>query len=420
MSVATALPQPVPRDSRNLFAALLVTSASLIQAISIGINAVVLPTTLKSYGASTSVIGAVLAIEFVSVFAISVGLTRMLRFMSMYSWLMLSTVIRLPAIALIAYFTDVPTWLLLVFLHGIGSILFGTLLQTWLNSIPFQRTRGLAMAALGTSVSLGLALGPVVLHSLESVGWLIEPAIGRVDALLAGWTGLVAAEGIADGTRVALFASALLSALAALPLLLGRLFAPRFERTEQGSLLRTIRLAPAAMFATAVCGVSIFGIQSFITVYGISNGLTLVDASLLLTAFMFGCIVLEMPFGWISDLFDRRYVMIILVLLSLIAAVYLPIAIYDPWSARVLLFCWGGVIGGLYSICLALVAERFTGPDLVAANGALSVMDASGGMVGILAIGVAMDLFDMDGLPYVIMFAGVLYFSFALTRYRVR
>jgi MFS family permease len=417
---ATAATTQTASDSRNLFAAFLVTSASLIQAISIGINAVVLPTTLKAYGASTSVIGMVLAIEFVSVFAISFGLTRLLRAMSLYTWLLISTVIRLPAIALIAYFVDIPVWLLLVFLHGVGSILFGTLLQTWLNSIPFRRARGLAMAALGTSVSLGLLLWPRVVFALGAGVWIIEPAIAHADRYLAAWFGLVPDAAVESHTRIALFASALLSLLAALPLLLGRVVAPRFERTEQGSLLRTIRLAPAAMLATAVCGVSIFGIQSFITVYGISNGLSLVDAALLLSAFMFGAIVLEMPIAWLSDFFDRRYVMIVLVLLSLIAAVYLPIAIYDPWGARALLFLWGGVIGGLYSICLALISERFSGADLVAANGAISVMDAAGGMFGILAIGVAMDLFDMDGLPYVIMFAGVLYFAFALTRYRVR
>jgi MFS family permease len=217
-----------------------------------------------------------------------------------------------------------------------------------------------------------------------------------------------------------LFASAILSTIAVLPIMLGRLFAPRFERTESASLVRAVRLAPAIMFAVAVCGVSILGLQSFITVYGMSNGLGLSEASLLLTAFMLGSILLEMPVAWLSDFFDRRYVMIALVLLSLIAAVYLPIAIYDPWSARVLLFLWGGVIGGLYSICLAVTAERFTGPDLVAANAAFSIMDASGGMVGILAIGLAMQLLGVDGLPYVIMFASVAYFSFALTRYQVR
>lgn len=407
-------------DSRNLFAALLVTSASLIQAISIGINAVILPTTLRAFGASTTVIGAVLAIEFISVFAISFGLTRLLRAMSLYTWLLLSTLLRLPAILLITYFTDISWWVLLVFVHGVGSILFGTLLQTWINSIPFDRSRGLAMALFGTSVSLGLALGPLVLQGLDAAMALLEPAIASVDALMVEHAGVVPPEAMPATTRIALFASAALSTFAVLPLLLGRLFAPRFERVEQGSLLRTIRLAPAAMFATAVCGVSIFGIQSFITVYGLSNGLSLTDASLLLTAFMLGAIALEVPFAWLSDQFDRRYVMIVLVLMSLVAATYLPIAIYDPWGARALLFMWGGVIGGLYAICLAMVAERFAGPDLIAANGALSVMDAAGGMFGIAAIGFAMDLFDMDGLPYVIMFAGVLYFSFALTRYRVR
>lgn len=414
-------PASVPQsEGRKLAAALLVCLASLIQAISVGINAVVLPTSLDSYGASTTVIGAVLAIEFVSVFAISFGLVRMLRFMNMYTWLLLSTLFRLPAIVLLSYFTEVPIWLGLVFLHGIGSILFGTLLQTWINGIPLERNRGLSMGLFGTSVSLGLALGPLLLQMIGAVQPYVQPIMGHTDAFLKAGFGLQAVEAVQADTRLALYCSALLSGVAVLPILFGRWLAPNFERVRQSSLFAAIARAPAAMFATAVCGVSIFGISSFITVYGINNDLSLTNASLLLSAFMLGAIILEIPFAWLSDVFDRRYVMIVLVLGSLVAAVYLPIAIYDLWSARVLLFCWGGIIGGLYSICLALVSERFEGADLVAANGGLSVMDAIGGMFGVLAIGAAMDVFDMDGLPYVIMFAGVLYFSFALTRYRVR
>jgi hypothetical protein len=67
-----------------------------------------------------------------------------------------------------------------------------------------------------------------------------------------------------------------------------------------------------------------------------------------------------------------------------------------------------------------MTADRFTGSSLIGANAAFSIMDNIGGMVGILLIGISMDLFGSDGLPYVIMFAGVVYFSFALTRYQVR
>lgn len=418
MSTAEAV--AVQGEGRKLAGALLVASASLIQAISVGINAVVLPTTLLAFGASKAVIGLVLAIEFVSVFAISFGLFRMLRVMSVLSWLMVSTALRLPAILLLAYFTRIDVWLLLLLVHGMGSMVFGTLLQAWINSIPFDRYRGVSMALFGTSVSLGLALGPIVLQGLYSEPAMLREGLASVDAWMHGTLGLTPADGMDAGARLGVFFSAVISTLAVVPLLFGRLLAPNFSRGRQGSLMAAFRRAPAAMFATAVCGVSIFGLQSFITVYGIKNGLSLANASLLLSAFMLGAILLEMPFGWLSDHFDRRYVMIVLVLMSLFTAVYLPIAIYEVWTARALLFAWGGVIGGLYSICLAMVADRFEGQELLAANAALSIMDAVGGMFGIVAIGIAMDLFDMDGLPYVIMFAGVLYFSFALTRYRVR
>jgi MFS family permease len=103
----------------------------------------------------------------------------------------------------------------------------------------------------------------------------------------------------------------------------------------------------------------------------------------------------------------------------MVCAVYLPIAIYVNYQAWVLLFIWGGVIGAMYSIALALIGERFEGEELVAANAGYSVMDSAGGTAGILLIGFSMDTFGSDGLPYVIMLASIIYFSFALTRYRV-
>ena len=407
-------------DMRNWTAAILVVAANFIQSISLGINAVVFPTSLESYGAATWVIGAVLAIEFTSVFLINFGLTRMLKVANSYIWILISALIRFPAIALLAYTTEIPWWLILVFTHGIGNILVGTLLQTWINGIQFKRSRGFAMALFGTSISLGLAAGPVVLAWSSFFDPMVASAVQQVDLWLQTYFGIVANEAIATDTRHALFLSALISTIAVVPVLFGRFFAPSYSMTVEGSVRVLIGKAPAIMFAVGLCGVSILGLQSFITLYGMRNGLDLTTASLLLSSFMLGSILLEIPFAWLSDFFDRRYVMMGLVLVSLVATVFLPIAIYHPWQARILLFVWGGVIGGLYSICLAMLSERFTGDDLVRANAAFSIMDAAGGMVGILGIGIAMELFDVDGLPYIIMFASLVYLSYAVTRYRVR
>lgn len=401
-------------------AAMLIAAASFIQAISIGINAVVFPTALESYGISKSMIGLIMAIEFVSVFAVSGAMPRLLGVARLYTWVLISTLFRLPALVLLSYVVEVPAWLLLVALHGLGNVLFGSLLQTWINSLTFSGARGLLIALYGTSISIGLALGPVLAQGIEGLESLVAPGLQWLDQLFAQHFGFGPDAQITSATRNALLLSALFSTLAAIPILGGRIFSPRFERVAQGSLLSTLRRAPAVMFAIALTGTTILGLQSFITLYGINNGLPFDQAALLLSAFMLGAIVLEMPFAWLSDHFDRRYVLMGLVLLSVAAAVGLPMSIYDPWLAKGLLFCWGGVMGGLYSICLAVISERFEGADQVAANGMASIMEAVGGMFGILAIGLAMEAFAMDGLPYVLMFACVLYFSFALTRYPIR
>lgn len=401
-------------------AALLIVLASFVQAVSVGINAVIFPTALESYGVDKGVIGAVMAIEFVSVFLVSGALGRMLGLASLYSWLLVSTAIRLPALLLLSFVVDVPHWLALVALHGLGNVLFGTLLQTWINSIPFERARGLSIALYGTAISVGLALGPVLVGQLEHVTSLLAPTLTALDALAETHLALQPDALVTETTRIVLLLSAILSTLAALPLLAGRVLAPRFKRPRQGRLLDTLRQAPAVMFALALTGATILGLQGFITLYGMNNGLAFEQAALLLSAFMLGAIALEMPVAWVSDHFDRRYVMMALVLLSLVAAVGLPMAIYDLWLARGLLFVWGGVMGGLYSICLAVVAERFEGDAQVAANGMASIMEAVGGIVGMIAIGLAMQAFQVDGLPYVLMFACVLYFTFALTRYPIR
>ena len=89
-------------------------------------------------------------------------------------------------------------------------------------------------------------------------------------------------------------------------------------------------------------------------------------------------------------------------------------------QAWFLVFVWGGVIAGIYSVSLVLIGEQHSeGDEVVTANAGYSLMESIGGTVGIIAIGFSMEHLGTDGMPYVIMFASILYFSFALTRYRI-
>ena len=406
-------------NSNNRVAALIITG-NFLQSISVGINAVIFTTALAGYGASTSLIGLILAIEYLSVFAISFALPRLLKTISLSIGLELSLLFRVPALVALWYFTDPTTWAFWVFLHGVGNFLFGILLQTWINGLSFENNKGFVMGLFGTSISLGLAIGPVLLaFSQNHHDWLM-PALHHVEVFMQQRLNLQIPAGVTDTTKFGLLLSAMLSAVAAIPTILCRFHAPRPRIVTNTTIRSVISSSPAAYFAILLCGFTILGLQSFITLYGIKNGLTVTAASYLMSAFMLGSIMLEAPIAAISDRFDRRYVLIVLVLLGLVCAIYLPIAVYWRYSAWILLFVWGGMMGAIFSICLALISERFDGDRLIVANGAFSIMDNLGGLLGVLVMGIGMDLFGEDGFPYALMLASVCYFSFALTRYRVQ
>lgn len=405
--------------ARNRVAGFLILG-NFLQSISVGINAIIFTTALASYGASTALIGFILAIEYLSVFAISLGLPRILKIFSLSAGLEISLLFRVPALIALCYTTDSNWWLLWVFFHGVGNFSYGILLQTWINGIDFGKNKGLVMGLFGTSISLGLAVGPLILALVAYQPEVFAPLMASVEGFIKQNLSIEVPAAVSALTKTGLILSAAFSAISAIPTLLCRFHSPRPVLSRDVSVRSLIGLSPAAYFAVMLCGFTILGLQSFITLYGIKNGLDIASASYLLTAFMLGSIILEAPIASLSDRFDRRYVMIVLVLLGLVCAIYLPIVVYWRWPAWILLFVWGGMMGSVFSICLALISERFEGDRIVVANGAFSIMDNLGGLIGVLVMGIAMDYFGEDGFPYALMLASISYFTFALTRYRVQ
>jgi MFS family permease len=408
----TKTQEPVKHVSISL---LLNVAATFLVSLSMGMNAVLFPVTMETNGISTTLIGFILATETVAALGICFLLPKLLKYLGMRFSLVALTLFRVPPLLFLPFIDDVSFWLVGIFIHGIGAFTFLILMQTWVNSLQFRKNAGLMIALYGTAVSLGLALGPLTLRLIDEWNLLNTPFGSSFVALVVqyGFDQAYAANGI----RYCI--SAVISTLAVVPILFGLWLVPRFQFEGKARIWHSVMLAKGPMFAVAMAGVSLFGVTSFITIYGLRNGLSLADASLLFTAFMLGSLILEVPLTWLSDYFDRRYIIVLNSFFCMVCAVYLPIAIYEPYQAWALLFIWGGVIGSIYSTSLTMIAERFTGEDLITANAGYSIMESGGGTIGIVLIGAAMALVGPDGLPYVIMFSSIVYFSFALTRYQI-
>ena len=82
----------------------------------------------------------------------------------------------------------------------------------------------------------------------------------------------------------------------------------------------------------------------------------------------------------------------------------------------VMMFLWGGVSWGIYTLALGLMGERFPATELAAANAAFVMMYEVGSFFGPVVAGGAMVLWPLYGLPAVIAVVAGALFVFGLVR----
>lgn len=88
----------------------------------------------------------------------------------------------------------------------------------------------------------------------------------------------------------------------------------------------------------------------------------------------------------------------------------MPLAAGNWHASAAILFLWGGVVAGLYTVGLAHLGSRLSGRDLASANAAFVLCYGIGMLVGPQIIGIGMDLFGPNGFSWslAIFFAGYL------------
>ena len=368
---------------------LIVIIAAATGEICAGINSVLFPVTLESFGLSNSLIGLILSVEVAAVVCLSPFISSIIGHLGLF-WATISGTIGRAAILMLLINTDnVLLWVLLLFLFGICSTILAIALQTWVNFAKLPGVRGFVVSIYSASMAIGIALGPVILQF------------------------------IGGNRSLAFTTSAVVTLLAMIPIFFIRSSIPEFEVNDKPRLLFVIRNGKYVMFSAVVGGISFYGLPAFLTLYGMEAGLSMEQASLLITMFMLGGLILGPAIGYFSDRFERTHVILVSFLISLLCSVFLPITIFELLAAYALLFVWGGAMEGVSSGGMTMLAELYRKEDQVSANIAYQLMDALGGTLGVMLIGLAMDWHGSEGLVYVIVGAAVIYFNFALTQYKV-
>ena len=157
--------------------------------------------------------------------------------------------------------------------------------------------------------------------------------------------------------------------------------------------------------------------MSLLPVYGIRSGLSEAQAAIMLTVSGLGGVTLAYPVGWLADKFNRYWMLVLCGVGTLSGTFLLPYVIGMDHLLWVLLFVWGGLFTGMYTVVLTIVGQRFRGRELVTANISIGVLWGIGSLTGPSITGVAMDIWDPQGFPLVFIAAGLLFVLFATGRW---
>jgi MFS family permease len=264
-------------------------------------------------------------------------------------------------------FPSLWAWFPLRLLQGITVATLFALSEAWVLGNAKGSLRGLIVGIYATCISATFGIGPAVI----------------------GWVGIAGTLPFAIGAAVLCATALPISMLSE---------AASHAEYDHVPIWRFIPRAPLLLGAIFVHAIFDGGMLGFLPVYGVRSGMSIESAALMLTVLSFGNVFFQIPIGWIADKTSKPATMLACFVGCALGLALLPFAIASSWLWPLLLVL-GAAGFGIYTIGLAQLGDRFTGPDLIAGTAAYSTTWGLGALAGSLVSGLAMDRFGPRGFP---------------------
>jgi MFS family permease len=293
------------------------------------------------------------------------------------------------AIMTIAFrFTDnFGLWLVFRFVGGLGLGLHWVLTEAWLANIVAEKYRTRVMAIYATAISIGFAVGPVVI-------WLFG-ALSIIPFVIMG--GLLI--------------------LAAIPILKLKGLEPKDNQTHSASPLILIKRAPTVASACVVVGsVDLALISLLPAMITRTPEAAPILALIIVPAMALGATVLQYPIAILADKYGLRKVGVITVCAGLIFASLIPFFLGSILVTLIFGFLSAGLVYALYSIGLAMLSRRFSGAEIVAANAGFVIFFELSNLMGPWVAGFLLDINMRLGLPIFTLSIGIFYVAISWIR----
>lgn len=273
---------------------------------------------------------------------------------------------------------------------GVGMGIAIILGEAWVNELCGENNRGTIVALYATSFTAFQLLGPTLVALLGAqTPWVVLLVSAGHLVALATVAVAMPEEGLHE----------------------------HVEAPRSFSLAGFLRVAPALCMGVLFFSFFDSVVLSLFPVYASSHGYAVGIAAFMATVILLGDMLCQLPLGWLSDRMDRPALHLACGVAAMAIGLGLPWLIAQPsllWPALMLL---GAVAGGVYTLALVLIGQRFRGRDLVTANAAAGMLWGVGSLLGPLLSGSLMDL-GPQGVPVALALAAGLFVATAAASLR--
>jgi MFS family permease len=267
-----------------------------------------------------------------------------------------------------------PAWFVFRLFGGLAMSALFVVCESWINIYAEQHNRGTLFSFYMLTTAMGVLLGQLIValagpHSLHLFGIATTIALLAFLAkfLFGPWplSPLGSSEPIAAGHA---------------------------QNDEPLGLIRLFRLAPVTVVTIFQAGITNLNIFVLTPLYGAGIGLSAATTVWLVTTISIACMAAQTPVGWLSDRFDRRVILLIQGLLSVLLCAAIA------WCGNrsepllfFLFFAYACTALTMYPVAIAFANSQLHSRQMVAAAATLLLLHSIG---NILTPGLAAGLME--------------------------
>lgn len=278
-------------------------------------------------------------------------------------------------------------WIAARTLYGFAICGLFVVAQSWLNDAVGNQIRGRVMAIFYVAYIAGLGVGYYLLAYVD---------IKEADAALIGIA---------------------FTALSILPVGLTRLAQPPAPQAASIALRRAWGISPVGVAGMLAVGGLSMTITGFAPIHATAKGWTQDEIATLMSAIPLGTLLMQIPFGWISDRTDRRYVLLAVSAIVIVAG--LAAIGFDHGTLGVLIVIyviWDGASESIYSLASAHASDRAGKDDMVALSSSLLFAWSLSGFVVLGIVTALVAVFGTGVFMYATIVIAAAYAAFVAWR----